>query len=273
MSKRAFPQGYGGSPVGLYKRHRKGTKNTGMIRRLRQQPTVIVQDQPMVMARTLNYRTGGFQGLEKKFLDCAWNGVAINVSTDGSGGELQPSTGCTSCISCPAQGVGESQRDGRKFTMTSLYFSGIVDTTAAVDQADAVDFAGYFFALVWDSQVNGAATDSENVYVNPSDSGGAMLPQPLRNLQFTKRYKVLASSYVEPGGAYSSTDGTNTSSLVNQTRPCVTLSWRGQIVVETTGTTANVSAVADNALHILAFTANTVLTPLFTGKSRLRFVG
>lgn len=61
-------------------------------------------------------------GIETKFLDTAWNGVAINASTDGAGGELQPSTGCTDCISVPAQGDGESQRDGRKYCVKSIFF-------------------------------------------------------------------------------------------------------------------------------------------------------
>ncbi len=38
--------------------------------------------------RRRNIRTAGFLGIEKKFLDTAWNSVALAASTDGAGGEL-----------------------------------------------------------------------------------------------------------------------------------------------------------------------------------------
>lgn len=219
-----------------------------------------------------NARVGGFLGLELKFLDCAWNGVTISASTDGADGELQPSSGCTDCISCPAQGDGESQRDGRKFVIKSIWVSGVIDTTPATDNADVVNLNGYFFALVLDTQANGATVDSENVYINPGTASENILPKPLRNLQNSTRFRILASQYIRPGGAYASTDGTNTSSLSNQTSPIVSLGWKGSINVDTKGTTANVTSVTDNAIHLVAY-SGAQLTPLFKGKSRMRFMG
>lgn len=95
-----------------------------------------------------NQRTGGFLGIEYKFLDCAWNAVVLNTSTDGSSGEMQPSSGCTNAISVPAQGDGESNRDGRKYCIKSIWVSGIIDSTALQDQADMTEMQGWFFALV-----------------------------------------------------------------------------------------------------------------------------
>lgn len=95
-----------------------------------------------------NSRTGGYIGIEYKFLDCAWNAVVLNTSTDGSSGEMQPSTGCTDAISVPAQGNGESNRDGRKYCIKSVWVSGIIDSTALTDQANATEMQGWFFALV-----------------------------------------------------------------------------------------------------------------------------
>lgn len=220
-----------------------------------------------------NARIGGFLGLELKFLDCAWNGVALASSTDGSGGELQPSSGCTNAISVPAQGDGESQRDGRKFCIKSVYVNGIISTAQLQDHTDAEDLLGYWFALVLDTQANGATLVSENVYLNPSTSAISILPQPLRNLQNSTRYRILDSKFIGPGGAYGITDGTATASVSNQVSPKVTLSWKGSINVDTTGTTANVSSCADNAIHVLAYCGSTALTPSFFGKSRMRFMG
>lgn len=220
-----------------------------------------------------NIRTGGFLGIEYKFLDCAWNSVTIGVSTDGSGGELQPSSGCTSALSVPAQGDGESNRDGRKYTIKSVWVNGSVSTTALTDQADVLDTFGFFFALVLDTQANGVTINSEDVYVNPGTSGIAMLPQPLRNLQNSKRFKILASQYVPVGGMYASTDGASTSSVSNQQSPTVNLSWKGNIVCDSIGTTASIASASDNAIHLLGFAGTSSLTPVFVGKSRVRFVG
>lgn len=218
-------------------------------------------------------RTGGFLGVENKFLDCAWNGVALATSTDGSGGELQPSSGCTNCISAPAQGDGESNRDGRKYVINSAFVSGIVDTTPLADQADVVDFGGYFFALVLDTQANVATAASENIYINPSTSPNAMMPQPLRNLEYSSRFRILDSCFVSPTGAYAGTDGANTNSVSTQTQVPMKLSWRGKIIVQCTGTTADVASVTDNALHLIGYCVTTGNAPKLYGKSRIRFQG
>ncbi len=218
-------------------------------------------------------RTGGFLGLELKFLDCAWNSVVVSASTDGANGEMQPSSGCTNAISVPAQGDGESQRDGRKYVMKSVWVSGIIATSASAAEAGADDIYGYYFALVLDTQCNKATIVSENVYDNPSTISIGILPQPLRNLENSSRYRILASQYVAPGGAYAFNDAAATASISNQVGPTVNLSWRGSINVETAGTTADVASATNNAIHVLAYAGGTQLTPVFIGKSRMRFMG
>lgn len=221
----------------------------------------------------MNVRTGGFLGIEYKFLDCAWNGVSINTSTDGSGGEMQPSTGCTNAISIPSQGDGESNRDGRKYTIKSIWVSGDINFVATSDQMDVAENKGMFFALVLDTQANGATIVSENVYINPSTGATAMMPQPLRNLQNSKRYRILASRYIPPSGMYAFNDGGATGSLIPMNSKTLNLSWKGNIVCDSTGTTADVASASDNAIHLIGYTAQTTFTPTFTGKSRMRFVG
>ncbi len=222
--------------------------------------------------RPKNYRTGGFLGIELKFLDCAWNSVAINTSTDGSGGEIQPSSGCTNALSIPAQGDGESNRDGRKYTIKGVWVSGLIDTSPLGDQGDAGEGIGTWFALVLDTQANGATVVSENVFLNPSTSAISMMPQPLRNLQNSKRFKILARQYVPPGGTYASQDGANTASLNAQNSEFVNLSWKGDILCDSTGTTADVASASDNAIHLVGYSGGG-FTKNFFGKSRVRFVG
>lgn len=218
-------------------------------------------------------------GVELKFLDCAWNSVAIPAgSATAITMELQPSTGCTNAISVPAQGDGDQNRDGRVYHMKSLFFSGLVSYTSTEDQANVNDYGPLFFALVLDTQTNGAAINSEDVFTNPGTSGLGLFPQPLRNLTNSKRFRVLDSTMVFPNGAYAANDNAGTAAFTNTNTPMnpptVKLSWNGDIKVTCTGSTANVSAVSDNSLHIIAFGANVTLgTPTLEGKSRLRFVG
>jgi len=226
--------------------------------------------------RFANPRSGGFIGIEYKFLDCAWNQVTINSSTDGSSGELQPSSGCTDCISMPSQGDGESQRDGRTFVIKEVWVSGVIDENAKSDQADVGEGFGMFFALVLDTQANGATIVSENVYTNPTAHAQAMLPQPLRNLQFSKRFKILDSRYVRNGGMYSAADNAGTTnftaSTIMQNSPKISLNWKGNIKVETQGTTADIANATDNAIHVIAYNGSSQVRS-FIGKSRMRFVG
>lgn len=220
-----------------------------------------------------NQRTGGFTGMESKFLDCAWNGVGINVSTDGSAGELQPSTGCTNAVSVPAQGNSEITRDGRKYTITSCWVNGVINTSPEQDEVDLTSLTGYWFALVHDKQCNNSTIVSEDVYINPATSGRSMMPQPLRNLEKSSRFTILAKQYVLPASAYAVGDGTNTSSINMQYGPKVNLSWKGKIRVECSATGADVASATNSAIHVLAFAGTSFGTPVFFGKSRLRFVG
>lgn len=224
-------------------------------------------------------RTGGFLGQEKKFLDCAWNGVAINASSNGSGGEIQPSTGCTAALSIPAQGDGEQQRDGRKYTIKSVFASGQISTTALSDQNDASEQEGIFLALVLDMQANAATIVSENVYINPSSVTKAMMPMPLRNLANTGRFRILDSVYIPPGGVYSINDtddvatGASSGSVSNMVAPTFKLSWTGSIDCNSVGTTADVASASDNAIHLIGYCGTNGLTPLVNGKCRVRFYG
>lgn len=257
-----------------------GFSTTGGVRK-RTRPTVVNRRAPFnrmnqarkrAISRLANLRTGGFLGIEYKFLDCAWNSVAVNSSTDGSSGEVQPSSGCTSCISVPAQGDGESNRDGRKYTIKSVWVSGLLEFTPLTLQTTVTESAGTYLALVLDTQANGATIVSENVFINPSTNGNAMIPQPLRNLQNSKRYRILASQYIPAPLVITGQDAAASNAQVPGTQPAVSLSWKGNIVCDSIGTTANVASASDNAIHLIAYTGSQ-FTTAFIGKSRMRFVG
>lgn len=236
--------------------------------------TVMARTRRRMTAREmeqLNRRTGGFRGMEVKYLDCAWNSLSINDSTDGSGGELHPSSGCISSLSVPEQGVGGQQRIGRKYVIRSVYLSGVVYYLGQAFAGYAQSYPAVYFALVLDTQPNGAALQSEDVFVNPSTLELAMLPQPLRNLQHSNRFRVLAHKTVRPQ-VYAFNDAAITASTNAQSEPQVSLSWKGRIVCECDGTAASVASAATNSIMLVAYSGGKVVgTPKFIGKSRMRF--
>jgi len=227
--------------------------------------------QPAKAARkVLNSRTGGFVGMELKFIDYGLVSQAILAPTDAAGAELDPGT--VNCLNAIAQGDGESNRDGRQIVMKQCYVTGIINIPIASDQADLGSGHTFFLALVLDKQTNGAQLNSEDVYTNP---GAAALTaaNPLRDLQYTSRFQVL-DSWQGCVGAYegAGTDGASTNSIGGIQIP-FKLNWQGECPVNFTNTTANVSTIQDNSLHVVGFASSVSRTPTVCYNSRVRFVG
>lgn len=255
---------------------RKSVKAISFPKRRAVRPTVrrdmdIMMAPATTLVRSRNIRTAGFLGIERKFFDAYGSDISVPAPTDCSGGEMQPEGGCTNCISAPAQGDGEQNRDGRKITMKSIFINVTVRPIVASDQADMKTAPLIFVALVLDTQANGATVVSEQVFTNPNDTA-EVNTFPLRNLQYSARYKVMDHKTVSLGPATAFNDAAATGSVIGQAQTLV-LAWRGNIPVTFTSTTADVANVTDNAFHIIAFATNTNFAPVLSFNSRLRFVG
>lgn len=96
--------------------------------------------------RRAKYGIRGFQAIEKKFYDTFLIGASITAPTDVTGGEHNPSA--TICLNSVTQGDGESQRDGRHITNTSIEIEGIFQLPAQINQTAAELASTVFFALV-----------------------------------------------------------------------------------------------------------------------------
>lgn len=222
--------------------------------------------------RRSNFRLGGLLGIELKYLDVYASAIAIPSPTDCSGGEIQPEGGCAGCLTAPAQGDGAQNRDGRAIQMKSIFVSGTVQGVAATDQVDSLVAPNVFVALVLDTQANGATVVSEQVFTNPNDTA-ATNAWPIRNIEYSSRYRVLAHKTLNLGPITQMTDGANTSSQRCQQR-AFTLAWKGEMPIRfTSGTTADVANVENNAVHVIAFSTSTNFTPQMSFNSRMRFVG
>lgn len=216
-----------------------------------------------------NARTGGFMGMELKFKDVNLNASVLATTADGSGMEKDPSA--TVVLNSLQQGDGESQRDGRRVTMRSVFVSGMVQIPAQADQTVPEAPPHVCIYLVLDKQTNGATISSEDVFVNPSGTalGGTSL---MRNLQFTSRFTILDKvSFNVPIGQVSG-DSTNFD-MTGGLRKFKLSANLNNLRVTFSGTEDTVANITDNSLHLLASVTSGTTGAILTYNSRLRFMG
>lgn len=219
-----------------------------------------------------NQRTGGLLGVEYKFLDTGLTSKNLTAPTDATGGEAPPSTGCTGCLSAPAQGDSSFERDGNKIIVKSCLVQGMITIPSQQNQATADTGSYIYIALVQDTQTNGTQLNSENVFKNTVASADlAAFPQ--RNISYTQRFRVLKTKTIRAQLVNMVYDGTN----VEQQGVHVPfkLSWKGQMPVTflTGTTTADIANVTNNSLQIVAFCSNTSMAPTLRYNARIRFIG
>jgi len=191
-------------------------------------------------------------GIEKKFLDTARTPNAVGTAAALTGGEQNPSTGCTGCLSCPAQGDTEQSRDGKRIVIDSVILKGFVRSDAETGVAPA-NGPKVFVAVVLDTQTNGAELNSEDVFKNLS--GDASLnANPTKNLLFGSRFRILKSQVYDltPVGITGAVATIATEGVRRD------FDWyipfKGGLAVNlNAGTTANVTNVIDNSIHVIAF--------------------
>jgi len=217
-----------------------------------------------------NAATMGFIGLEKKFLDTAKADAVVSSVAALTGGEYDPSTGCTGCLSCPAQGDTEQSRDGKRIVIDSLILKGYIRTGESVGQVPVSNIK-VFVAVVLDTQTNGAQLNSEDVFKNLLNSTEGTVC-PTKNLLFGSRFRILKSHVfdvtpigVAPASATLACNGVRRE-----------FDWyipfKGGLPVNmNAGTTADVANVADNSLHVVAFSTNADCAIGYN--ARIRFQG
>lgn len=211
-----------------------------------------------------NVRTGGYLGIENKFIDYTVSGSTI--ADTNTGAEQDPAT--ANSISAIAQGDGESNRDGRKALINSVLIRGSVLLQGLGSVSTVQEPVVVRVALVLDQQTNGAQLDSEDVFLPATN-----VEHAFRNLQFTRRFRVLRDKtfVLNPQAAA----GTGS---VNDTSPVITaFNWfigNLKIPVTFTDTTAVVANIMDNSLHVIAFTSSiSAGLVLLNYQSRVRFTG
>ena len=245
--------------TGPYKRTRyaKGTQTN---------PIVIPDTQ---VRRALNYRTAGLMGIERKFYD-TWKAPAGLVSGNTASAEMDPAT--LDCLNAPPQGDGGSERDGRQITMENITVKGSVYIPAQAWVAAGENLPSITVHLVLDKQANAATLNSEDVFSNPS-GGPDNLCSLFRNMEHISRFNVLKTWKME-ASEWGSIAGSATNATGIYKTFTIYHDFKGKKVNFITGTpTAGISAVSDNAVHLIAYANAGTSTPTITYNARMRFRG
>jgi len=222
--------------------------------------------------RRRNVRTAGFLGIETKFYDTSLGATALTAPTDASGGEFDPSA--TSMISTPAQGDTEQNRDGKRIVIRNVHINGNIVVPPGIDKTAMPGQVDVFVALVLDTQSNGAQMNSEDCFKNLSGAA-AQAPNPIRNLLFGPRFRVLKSQNFLMPIPSASYDGTNIE-IAGTRRDFDWFLNLKDLVVNfnaTTPTVTTIASVVDNSLHVIAYCNSTSLAPTIAYNARIRFVG
>lgn len=210
---------------------------------------------------------------ELKFLDTAVTGLTFANASNWTAGELQPSSGCTDCLNAPAQGDSSSERDGKQIAMKSIILHGQITVPTQTNQGGQDSTGTIFLALVMDTQCNGVALNSEDVYTNPSGSSNGSVV-PLRNMIGSQRYQVLKTKTIVLPQVDTCFDGTNIEQQGYTIPFTMAVNLKNtKVNFSTAVTTAVVGAIVDNSITLIAQIDKNGLAPVLTYNCRLRFVG
>lgn len=217
--------------------------------------------------RAKNARTSGFVDIENKFLDSELTATALTagwVSLNPTG------TGCTDSISVPAQGDGESERDGRVYHINSVHVKGLITKASDESTGSPLGDCPVRVILYWDTQTNA----SEAVATDIMDAGGTTDLLAFRNLQNSKRFVVLKDKTMMIRSEHMNEGAVNSFAHSSVQIPFqFNKKFKKPIKVRCAGTTANVSSVQDNNLGIAAITGDAAQGYQIQYQARIRFTG
>ncbi len=212
----------------------------------------------MVMVAGL---TRAFPNQELKFFDTE----ITNTVMSATWAALEPAT---TNLSAVAQGDGESNRDGRKYTIRSISIKGFIETAVQESQTAPLSDILVRVVLVHDSQTNGAQLTATEVM----DAGGTDDINSFRNLGFTKRFRVLADQTHRIERLNTNEGAVNLFASPNTHYPfTMNKTFKTPMNVLMSDTGADIANVTDNSIHMIAITTSTAA--LMNYQSRVRFTG
>ncbi len=222
-----------------------------------------------VQGTRLNQRTGGFQGVEKK-----WNDVGKTATTIPG---TWSSSNTVDTFVAMEQNSSETGRIGRKirWEMMDIWLEVTMpkqDITITYQNIEG-EHVHVFAALVWDKQCNKAAATPSEVYLSNTPN-----QLKLRNLEFSKRFEVLWRKQVvwENMVPFKIDTSDTANRMPSRTRIIhkITKLYKRNITTEYNSSGTTVATVNTNNLFLLLF-QNTSYEGLCTYqiRSRFRYIG
>lgn len=213
-----------------------------------------------------NMRTGGYAGIELKFLDTELTNTALATTW----ATYNPTgTGCTDSISVPAVGTSESERIGRRYCIKSILIRGYLTVGEIESSASPVADQNARVIVYWDTQTNSAEATATDIM----DGGLTTDTLSWRNLQNSRRFIVLFDKLVTFRMDNQSNEGAiNLFATGKRVIPFKFFKkFKEGIEVSCDNTTANVSSVSDSNIGVAGVASSTLVGIEYT--SRIRFVG
>ncbi len=215
-----------------------------------------------------NARTGGFSGIENKFMDSEISATTVTTSWAAHN---PAGVGCTDSLSVPAQGNGEEQRIGRVYTINRILIQGVVEMAAQESVAAPMQSHRVRLIVYWDKQTNSAAATTTDIM----DAGGSDDLVSFRNLQNTHRFRVLMDKTITI--RYPGQTNEGAVNLFAHGKKVIPFKFykKLNIRVQCDGTTADVASVSDNNIGFggIAEAGPAAQQPTVRYSCRIRFTG
>lgn len=225
----------------------------------------------LVVTQVPNLRTGGFLGIENKYVDYSVSAQAL--ATAWTSGELDPATAL--CLNTVTQGTGQSQRDGRVQTVNAVHIKGFLQAAATESITTPPSDMLVRLALVLDTQTNAAQLAAENVF-DPAANNDV---DSFRNLEYTKRFQVLKDKMIRiPVAAATQNEGA--ANLFASGAVRIPFKFNHvfkkplKVRYSDSASPATIAEITDNSLHLVGVYSSAYSeAPTISYDSRCRFTG
>jgi hypothetical protein len=215
--------------------------------------------------RSLNKRTGGYIGIEKKFKDYNYQDLITNEITNATaiadpGPRTSPINGLT-------QGDTETERVGRVTYLKSIHIKGRVVFAASFTGAIAPISHKVRLLLVIDKQSNGANISAASVLADRSGTGFDV--EAHYNPENVSRFQILRDFTLDEGANGGFYNGSQLGKTATTRSFSIDHTFSKPLKIVHAGNVNTYAGIATNQVHLIALADN--VSSQLTYVSRVRF--